>query len=367
MKRYWLGVIGVASAYLKRFWRDKTALFFTFLFPLIFLFVFGSIFNKTDISFNVALLNHSDSQFASGFVSSAMSDKTFKINKDIKDIDTAKQRMSRGEIDSIIELPKHFGEANASGKPSGSVVVYTKKGAEQSGQTVAAVMEAVLADINKKMGQPDAPLTVEQKSTGQEGLSQFDYTFSGLLGFSLMSMAIFGLANSMPQEKKTGTFRRLKAAPFRASQLLLANGLFYLTITLLSILLMFIIGIVVFHFQIRGSWWVVGGFTVLSAIMLVGLGLAIGGWAKNENQSAPVSNLVSFPMMFLSGTFFPRFMFPEWMQSITGYLPLTPVIDGLRVAMTENASVIELLPQIGLISLWAVIIFGLAIRLFRWE
>lgn len=367
IKRYWQGVIGVMMSYLRRFWRDKTALFFTFLFPLIFLFVFGSIFNKTDISFKIAVFNYSKSSFAEGFVESAKKDNAFKIQRDITNLDDAKKKMSRGEIDSIIELPKEFGEVDATGKPSGKVNVYYQRGSEQAGQMVGAAMTQVLAGINKQMGQPDAPLAVNQVESGDRSLSQFDYTFSGLVGFTLMSMAIFGLANSMPQEKKSGAFRRLRAAPFKASQLLLANGMYYLLITLLSIALMFAIGVWVFHFNMRGNWALLMLYMLLSGIMVTGIGLAIGGWAKNENQSAPVANLISFPMMFLSGTFFPRFLFPEWMQGITSYIPLSPVIDGLRQIMTENASLTMILPQLGLVLVWTIVVYVLAFRLFRWE
>ena len=367
MNRYISGTLGVTRAYTKRFFRDKVALFFTFLFPLIFLFVFGSIFNNTSMNFNIALINESESQFAKGFVQSAGEDGMFTIDHDVTDLDAAKQKMSRGEIDSVIVLPESFGQPGDQGIPTGNMDVYYSKGSEQSGQAVAAVMEQVLGGINKELGRPDAAFTVEQKATQDVGLSQFDYTFSGLIGFTILSMGIFGLANSMPQEKKSGAFRRLRASPFRASQLVTGIGVHYLIITLLSVISMVVIGTLVFNFDMRGSWLAFSVYVVLSSVMMLGFGLLIGGWAKNENQAAPVSNLVSFPMMFLSGVFFPRFLFPEWLQGITSYIPLTPVVDGLRRIMTENASLLELGPQLGMIGLWTLAIYILTIVLFRWE
>jgi ABC-2 type transport system permease protein len=100
---------------------------------------------------------------------------------------------------------------------------------------------------------------------------------------------------------------------------------------------------------------------------LFGIGLAIGGWAKNESQAAPLANLITFPMMFLSGTFFPRFLMPEWLQSVSALLPLTPIIDGARMIITEGKTIFEIGPQIGLLAIWAVIIYVIAIRTFRWE
>lgn len=367
MKRYLRGVLGLVRAYQKRFYRDKTALFFTFLFPLIFLFVFGSMFNNQSISFKLAILDVSGTEFSRQFIEQAKKDKTFNVDADISDIETAKQKMSRGEIDSILELPKGFGEPNQQGVPAGTMNVYVQKGSEQSGQTIAAVMRQLLDSINQRMGRPEAALKVAEKSTDTSGLSSFDYTFSGLLGFSIMSMGIFGLASSMPQEKQRGAFRRLRASPFTAGQLIIANAIHYLVITFASVLAMIVVGLLVFKFNMRGEWLTFTLFAGLSSIMIIGFGLLIGAWAKNENQAAPLSNLVSFPMMFLSGTFFPRFLYPEWLQHITAFVPLTPVVDGLRRIMTENASLIDVAPEVGIIGAWALVVYVVGIKLFRWE
>lgn len=366
MKRYMTGVFGLVNAYRARFFRDKTSLFFTFLFPLIFLFIFGTIFGNNNVSFRVALINHSSASFAVQFVDQTKKDSTFKVD-DTTSLDVAKQKMGRGEIDSIVELPTTFGRLNEQHIPSGAMNVYYQKGSEQSGKTVAAVMQQILDSVNKQFGRPDAALTVSQVSTAEAGASTFDYTFSGLLGFSLMSMGIFGLANAMPGEKQKGSFKRLRAAPFRASQLVLANALHYLQITLMSVAIMMIVGIGVFHFNLRGDWFTFIVFTICSAVMVLGFGLAIGAIARNENQSAAFSNAIAMPMMFLSGAFFPKFSFPVWMQTVSGFVPLTPVIDGLRQIMTEHASLVSVAPQLGLIALWTVAVYFLAFRAFRWE
>ena len=97
------------------------------------------------------------------------------------------------------------------------------------------------------------------------------------------------------------------------------------------------------------------------------MGLAIGGWAKNERQAAPLSNIIVFPMLFLSGTFFPRYAMPIWLQHVTNYLPLTPVIDGVRLIATEGYHLTQVGPQLGLMAIWTVIIYAIAFKVFRWE
>ena len=130
---------------------------------------------------------------------------------------------------------------------------------------------------------------------------------------------------------------------------------------------MFIVAMLVFGFQMNGNWLELLIFITLGILTMFGFGLAIGGWAKNENQSAALTNIVSFPLMFLSGVFFPRFLMPEWLQGITGFLPLTPIIDGLRMIMTEAKSLVDLGPELAVMGVWIVVIYVIAIKAFRWE
>ncbi|PID32759.1 hypothetical protein CR956_00785, partial [Candidatus Saccharibacteria bacterium] len=290
-----------------------------------------------------------------------------KIDSDVKSLDEAKQKMSRGEIDSIIVLPKGFADLGKDGRPTGQMEVYYQPGQEQAGQTVAAIMTGIMSGINKSLGQPDPLFSVKEVSVGKEGLESFDYVFAGLLGFTIVGASIFGMVNSLPAEKRRGSLRRLRSAPFKASQLLIGNGLHYLLLTLMSLLLVLVVGLILFGFNMRGSWLIFAVFALLSSIMMLGFGLLIGGWAKNESQAAPLSNIIAFPMMFMSGAFFPRFLFPEWLKGITDYVPLSPVIDGFRLIMTENAPLVSLGSQLAIIAAWTLLTYALAFRVFRWQ
>lgn len=368
MKTYCSTIIVLARSFLKRFMRDKVALFFTFLFPLLFLFVFGALNrNGNDINFDVVILNRSDTPFARQFESQLKKDKVFKINDKVTGVDDAKERMGRGELDSIIELPKDFGKTNTQNIPSGKLVVYFEQGNPQTGQTLAGIMQQSLDRINKQLTGHVDPFQVEQKATKTANLTSFDYVFSGLLGFTILSLGIFGMANGFPVDKKAGILRRLRATPLTAAQLVIATALEYLLIGLASLAAMFAVGIFLFDFNMRGDYFNLVVFAILSILLMFGFGLAIGGWAKNENQSAPLSNLVAFPLMFLSGTFFPRFLMPDWLQELTAYLPLTPIIDGLRRILTEGQTLLQLGPELAIIGVWTVAIYALAIKLFRWE
>lgn len=369
MQKSLLPILTFVKIDIRRLFRDKLALFFTFVFPLLFLFVFGGIFgrNNSSVSFNVAFLNQSETPFAKQFERKAKKEKILKIDEKATNLTLAQEKMSRGELDATIVLPEGFGKIGVKGYPEGQAQVLYNKSNEQGGNTLASILSNIFDGINAKFVPTEKPFTVQAKSTAKQGLTQFDYVFAGLLGFSLMGAGIFGPTQVFPKLKEKGVLRRYHTTTLKVWQYFLANVISNVTVGLLSITAMFAVGLTAFHLNMRGNWFLLAFLVVLSSMMLFGIGLAIGGWARNERQAAPLAQIVTFPMMFLSGSFFPRFLMPEWLQGATAYLPLTPVIDAARLIITENRGFLELLPQFGLIAGWCVVVYFVAFKVFRWE
>jgi ABC-2 type transport system permease protein len=351
----------------KRFFRDRLALFFGILFPLIFLVVFGSINSGgNDISFKVATINQSNSAFSKDLYNQLNNSDTFKVSKDVANYDEAKESLGRGQLDGIIILPAGFGDIK-DGKPSGKAEVQYTQNNASAGQTLVTVLDGTFKGINAKYIATQVPLSVEGKALNENSLSSFDYAFAGLLGFSIIGIGIFGPMNVFPELKKQGILRRLHTTPIRVWQYFLSTMLAQAIIGLVSLAVMFAFAIAVFDLHVTGNYLEIALFCVFSIFMILGIGLSIGGWASNERQAAPLGNIVVFPMMFLSGTFFPRFLMPEWLQGISGFLPLTPVIDGIRLLTTEGKHLVDIGAQLGFMAVWMVIIYLIAFRVFRWE
>ena len=368
-KRSWFTVFTFVRINTKRFFRDRTAIFFTIGFPLIFLFVFGSLNgSSSSVSFNVALVNESSTSFAKDFEKNLDESDTIKVNQEVTSLDDAKEKMSRSELDATIILPEDFGAIKeGTTYPAGEVKVLYTQNNTQSGVALTSILQSQFQVINQKLVPTVTPFTVAGEELNENSLSAFDYTFAGLLGFAIIGMGIFGPINVFPELKKMGILRRLSTTPLRVWQYFVSTMIGQAIIGLVAIAVMFAVAIAVFHLQVVGNWLELAIFIIFSIAMILGIGLALGGWAKNERQVAPLANIVVFPMMFLSGTFFPRFLMPEWLQNITTFLPLTPVIDGIRLITTEGAHFINILPQIGLIGAWMVVIYLIAFKVFRWE
>lgn len=352
----------------RRFFRDRLAIFFGVLFPLIFLFVFGGISGggSKGITFKIALINQSPSSFAQDFVKQAKSGKLFKVNEQATTLAAANDKLSKSQIDGIIVLPPDFGAVHGT-TPTGQAKVIYSQNNEQAGQTLVSVLQEQFKGFNSKFVSTKTPFSVTGERTKNKSLSSFDYTFAGLLGFSIIGLGIFGPVNVFPELKKQGILRRFNTTPLKVSEYFVSNVATQIIIGLFSLAIMFIVAIAVFHLKVLGNYFEIGLFLMYSIAMILGIGLAIGGWSKNERQAAPLANIIVFPMMFLSGTFFPRFLMPEWLQHVSTYLPLTPVIDGVRFMTTEGKHLTDLGPQLGLMTVWLVVIYIVAFRVFRWE
>lgn len=353
----------------RRFFRDRLALFFTVGFPLIFLFVFGGLNSGgNDVSFTVAIINNSDSSFARDFVKTAEQGEILELNKEVTNLDQAKEKMSRSEIDATIILPDNFGDIKpGNAYPSGEAeIIYTQNN-QQSATALSSILQAQFKAINAQFVTTVTPFSVKSQQLNEKSLSSFDYTFAGLLGFAIIGMGIFGPMNVFPELKKMGIMRRLSTTPLKVWQYFLSTMIGQAIIGLMALTIMFVVAILVFKLQVVGNWVELALFIMFGITMILGIGLALGGWAKNERQVAPLANIIVFPMLFLSGTFFPRFLMPDWLQTISGFLPLTPVIDGIRLIATEGKHLIDILPQIGLIGIWLIVVYLIAFKVFRWE
>lgn len=366
---------------IKRLFRDKVAIFFVFLFPLIFLFVFGSIMGgDNDVSFRVALINKADNEFANQFVERVFPSEdakkndekkaksVFKVDDEVTNMEEAREKMNRGQIDATIILPENFGQVNPdSNMPSGQAEILYDQNNQSAGTTLASIMEGVFRDVNNELAPSETPFTVKAESTATKGLSQFDYTFTGIMGFTLLSLGIFGPTSVFPRLKQRGVLRRYQLTTLKVWQYFVGNVLSNAFVGILSIAVMFLSAVLVFDLNMRGNYLNLLAIVVIGVTLLFGIGLAIGGWARTENQAAPLAQIATLPMMFLSGVFFPTFLMPELLQNITRFIPLTPIIESLRMIVTENASLLDLGPQLAIMGGWTVVIYLIAFRVFRWE
>jgi ABC-2 type transport system permease protein len=340
---------------------------FNFALPLILLVIGGSFINNADISLRAVVLNHSDSSFAHEFETMLTRQGAISIlavREDVASLDEAVALMGQGELESIIELPAGFGDLNEAGYPGGNVVVYYEQSSPQAGQTLASIMHSILDETNIAITGIVPPLGVEQRPTTTENRSAMDDLYGGLALFTLLSVGVFVLANVLPKDKQLGVLRRFRVTPFRKSQLLLGTMLTYSAISMIAVTIVTVAAVLIFDLDIRGDYLLLAAFLLLSAIMLTGFGLFVGALAINEDQAA--IGAITLSVILFGSMSLPRWALPEWLQPLTDYLPLAPIVEGIRSIAIEGISLIELAPQLAIIGIWIAVIYAISIRVFRW-
>jgi len=343
--------------------RSRIGAFFALVFPVILILIFGAIFSGGSSGPVSAYVQNQDgSQVSNSFVSALNSTNTIRLHA----VDTSQNftsyLLSHSASDGIV-IPSGFSSAFVSGKPV-NVTVYGNP-ASTTSAIVSGITRGVVNQFNLKRAGGSQVIGVEPQNVKSQSLKYIDFLVPGLVGFSVLTSPMFALVNISSQYKRDKIFKQLSLTPLTKSEWLVSKIFFYIVLTIISFFLMTLVGVFAFGAHISLSPWIIP-FLVVGPLLFVSLGMLVGTGSKSVESSAVVGNLVTFPMMFLSGTFFPVSTMPAYLQSFAHVLPLFYVIDGLNNVMTYGnygAALIDL----GVLLVLSAIIFGLAVRFFKWR
>lgn len=356
-----------AKTQLKRSFRDPITLIVLFAIPLLLLVLFGAFMGGADnIQLRVAVINNSREPFAQEFAKSLTKLDVLELPDEQLTLDQAREKMRNDELDGIVQLPESFGKLN-NNAPTGKVQIYHDETDVTTGDIVSGVINSVVDASNNQITGSQPPLTVERVSIAGTGVQIFDGLFAMFTSIAIMMVGIFGVGSTIPSDKKAGILRRLRVTPLKSSQLVIGTMLAFTVISLLAVTLMTVLAVTVFNLDMKGNLLEYGCFVLLSTILMLGFGLAIGGWAKNSTQADVYGQIVFLASLAFSGLWVPRVLMPEWLQGITTYMPLTPVIEGIRGIVTEGVSLVSMSTELLIIVVWTVVVFVVGIKTFKWE
>ena len=356
-------------ANIRSYTRDRAALFWTLAFPLIFIVMFGLIFQGGGESrLNLAWVD-GDGSPQSTELRTALAAASGVNLEDFTEAD-ALEKMRIGEVDAVIVVPEGYGgqlEANAgSDTPAAPAVVkvYTDPSQQSLQGSVYQAVGSVLAVINMN---DRPPLVMPQPETIQtENLNFISYFVPSMLGLSVMQVGIFA-AIPLVADRKNLILKRLAATPLRRWQLVGSNVLMRLLIALAQAVIIVAVGSIFFGVEITGSLALTAFFVILGSVTFLALGYVIASFASTEDSANGMTSVVQFPMMFLSGTFFPIQAMPDSLQAVARLIPLTYLADALRQVMVGGVPFATLGVCAGVLLGWLVVCFAIASRKFRWQ
>jgi ABC-2 type transport system permease protein len=361
-------LFALTVANIKSYVRDRAALFWTLAFPLIFIFMFGFIFQGGGGSeLNLGWVDGDGSPASAQLRDAFTASGAAKIVESSED--EALAQMRNGKVDAVIVVQQGYGAtvaagAAGTGQAPAMITVYTDPSRSNLVASVYQVVGSVLGVVNLG-GRP--PIVVPEAKTIQtENLNFISYFVPSMLGLSVMQVGIFAAIPLVADREKL-ILKRLAATPLRRWQLVGSNVLMRLLIAMVQAVIIVGVGVLAFGVHITGSLPLVVGFVALGAMAFLALGYVVASFASTEDSANGMTSVIQFPMMFLSGTFFPIDQMPDVLRSIARVIPLTYLSDALRQVMVGGAAFAPLWLCIVVLGGWLVACFGVAAVKFRWQ
>ncbi len=214
-------------------------------------------------------------------------------------------------------------------------------------------------------GDDIVPITTQPIETMDIGFIEF--FVPGILAMSLMNSGIIGLSTAFVTYREKGILRRIKVTPFSLTSFILARITTSLIVAVLQAVVLIGLGVLVYGLQLRGSPLLILLTIMIGGLAFLSIGFALSGIARNTETAASYANLVTFPMLFLSGTFFAVDTLPTWLQGLTRILPLRYLIDALREPMMRGNGISETWPDLLVLLGVFVVAMLIAVRFFKWD
>jgi len=362
-----LGVLwALFVASFKMFVRNRAAVFFSLFLPLIIMLIFGVLNFEGSTEIELGIVDEAQTDASADLIDSLGQFEYLVISTGDRDAELAE--LEEGNRGFVLVIPPDY-EPPFGGETG--LVAYAANADPAQAQVAQGLLQQAVgtAMADSPVSIPDTPRfgpPLQFESVESRDLGYIDFLVPGIVGMTIMQLGLFGVAFGFVQLKRTGALRRLFATPTSPAYFLSAQVLSRLIIGVAQVAILFGVGIW-FGLQMFGDYMTLLVIVLIGSAIFLAVGFAIAGWAKNEDQAAPVANLVSLPMMFLSGVFFPREAMPDFLANITQFMPLTYVNEALRAIVNEGAGLLSLGPQLLGMGVWVVITFVLAVVMFRWE
>ncbi|MBN1389126.1 MAG: ABC transporter permease [Candidatus Thermoplasmatota archaeon] len=380
----------IAHKDLLEFSRNRVLLVMLFVFPLFMMLMTGYIFPSGEsikdmpvVIVNEDIVEGGESPESIQFIENLtlFNDHTgyFTFSR-TGSYDEARDQITRGEKFGAVIINSNFTDHILSGKQGGVTVLY-----DQSKPQISSQLTAVLGSVISQMGTTKAiatvsnatgmdnnasramvtPYKIDNKGTVPGDPSYFQFLAPGMMMMVVMFSVMLGLPRAISHEKEAGTFDGILAAPTSRFSIILGKTLAQGSRGLIQGGVVLLLALVLFGVVVQGSFLLVILLLILGIFSFIGMGIVITSVARDEETAQTLMMILQFPMMFLSGVFFPIEQMPWYMQYLSKVTPLTYAIQALRKVVVLGAGIEDITTEIIILLAFGVITLGIAIPLFR--
>jgi len=355
---------------LTSFCRERTTMFFTIAFPIILILVFGTIFMSQDnVSYHLCVQDLDQTTSSAQSIKTLEHDGEFKITS-VDPAVSATQYVRDNKVNLVLVIPKGYerslmrrmmlNDSNAT-----VTITYVYDPSSSSVPTKMAILNSVLAGINQELSSEPPFLSSVQRSILTRKYRFIEFFIPGIIAMSVMTLSLFSTVDSDTELRQKGIIRKLSTTPITRTDWILASILYQFILAVISTLVMLLVSYAVFDVSLHIDAWLLA-FILLDVIAFVGVGMILTRFVKEAQSAAAAANSISFPMMFLSGSFFPIELMPGFLQKFAKILPLYYVNEGLRASMVfvDNMAALK---DSAVIGIFAAVVFILGIMATKWE
>jgi ABC-2 type transport system permease protein len=366
MKAYWQLTI----AQLRIFLRNRQVLIWTLVFPILLMTMLGSFLgNGSGLSLTIGLIDEDDSSFSKDFIKALEKNNAIRLEMGQSE-EMALASLKNGDLQLVVVIPNGYESSlkspNTDSHPF-TLPVYFNETNFAVSQLGLALVNGVIDEISKTTTSYQPVVVMESLGIEAVNLQYIDFLVPGIVAMMIMSNNMNGVAGQIAAWRERGILRRmqgttLKASTFIAAQItarLLLNGLQALVVLLVAHLL--------FGVEVNGSWFTLISFIILGTLAFMAIGFIIAGIAKTPESAAPIAGVLSFPMLFLGGVFFPIRDMPEFLQPFVKLLPISHLSTALRETMNVGATLTSLGLEVAVLGGWLIVAFIVASKTFKWE
>ena len=328
------------KACLKTFVRNKSTIFWTLAFPCVLILIFGAIFSQSSIKNDLYIQNldtvDGEAKYWAGTLIDALN-ATDTFNIKMVDVSLNATDFALEErLSSLLIIPQGFNDsANLALFTQGNStanVTFVYDQSTTSAPIVQSIVMGIVERMNFELSRGVAYLTVEDLTIAPQRFSFIDFFMPGVIGMTAMTTSIFSAVAISSRFKENGVFHKLATTPLKRYEWILSRTIVNILVSYLGMVVMLVLGLFVFNMKITVDA-VSLLMVAMASLLFTGIGMIIARFVKDPDGADAAANVITFPMMFLSGTFFELSQMPEFLRNIAAVLPLTYVSEGLRASM----------------------------------
>jgi ABC-2 type transport system permease protein len=361
--------IQLTLAQLRLFSRNRQVLFWSLFFPIIFMIMLGSFFGKGSTgTVKLFLVDQDQTAASKAFVSSLEATQAAKIIIGTE-TEQALKDLKHGENELIVVIPKGYEVAlsKATIEANAHVQLYYDETNITTKQTGEFLLNQVVDNISKKMTDYKPVVSVQAEGVQSLNLKYIDFLVPGIVAMMIMSNNLNGVSGQIASWRERGILRRMQSTPLHASSFIAAQITARLILNASQATIVLLVANLIFHTQVRGSWALLLMFVVLGTLTFMSIGFIVASLAKTPESAGPIAGLISFPMLFLGGLFFPINNMPQWVQAIIKLFPIAHLSTAMRQVMNVGEGLAILWPQTVILLGWVLVTFVISSLTFKWE